>query len=160
MLINNNKDTPIEWKEVPMPLLILLPTVWLTFFSYKIPWLPWLLPIFQISLTNFKIPWLFPDLEKNSFSPDFSLTVGTLNRPTWTFKDVFTTDIRQAYWRPCYLHWVQGRGLGGGNRCTCHVVRGPLSAVPGLTSPPSGSHDWLSPLMRKSTDYHITYFGC
>jgi len=76
MLINNNKDTPIEWKEVPKPLLILLPTVWLTFFSYKIPWL---FPIFQISLTNFKIPWLFPDLEKNSFFPDFSLTVGTLD---------------------------------------------------------------------------------
>jgi len=39
---------------------------------------PWLLLIFQISLTNFKIPWLFPDLEKKSFFPDFSLTVGTL----------------------------------------------------------------------------------
>ena len=26
MLINNNKDTPIEWKKVPKPLLILLPT--------------------------------------------------------------------------------------------------------------------------------------
>ena len=39
---------------------------------------PWLWLIFQISLTNFKIPWLFPDLEKNSFFPDFSLTVGTL----------------------------------------------------------------------------------
>jgi len=39
---------------------------------------PRLLLIFQISLTIFKIPWLFPDLEKNSFFPDFSLTVGTL----------------------------------------------------------------------------------
>ena len=39
---------------------------------------PWLLLLFQISLTNFEIPWLFPDLEKNSFFPDFSLTVGTL----------------------------------------------------------------------------------
>jgi len=39
---------------------------------------PWLLLIFKISLTNFKIPWLFPDLEKISFFPDFSLTVGTL----------------------------------------------------------------------------------
>ena len=41
---------------------------------------PRLLFIFQISLTNFKISWLFPDLEKNSFSPDFSLTVGTLTK--------------------------------------------------------------------------------
>jgi len=79
--INNNKDTPIEWKKLTKPLLILHPTVWLPgniLLLQNSLTFPWLLLIFQISLTNFKIPWLFPDLEKNSFFPDFSLTVGTL----------------------------------------------------------------------------------
>jgi len=63
MLINNNKDTPIEWKKVPKPLLILLPTDWLTFFSYKIPWL---FPDFCLFV---KFPWPI------SKFPDFSLTL-------------------------------------------------------------------------------------
>jgi len=68
--INSNKDTPIEWKKVPKPLLILLPTVWLTFFSDL-----------QNSLT-FAYFSKFPDfslsLKKKIFFPDFSLTMGTL----------------------------------------------------------------------------------
>ena len=39
--------------------------------------IPWLFNDFD-DIKDF--PWLFPDLEKCSFSPDFSLTVATLNK--------------------------------------------------------------------------------
>ena len=36
----------------------------------------------SISLNKIKIPWLFPDLEKNIFFPDFSLTAGNPGKAT------------------------------------------------------------------------------
>jgi len=68
---------------------------------------PWLLLIFQISLTNFKIPWLFPDLEQNSFFPDFSLIVGTLyDLELLTFHWVMTlthgTSVMADWQTPCH----------------------------------------------------------
>ena len=38
------------------------------------------IPDFSLTLTIKDFPWLFRDLEKFSFSPDFSLTVATLNK--------------------------------------------------------------------------------
>ena len=58
---------------------------------------PWLWLIFQISLTNFKIPWLFPDLEKNSFFPDFSLTVGTLKCAIFKFNFTVKLNLNIAH---------------------------------------------------------------